>query len=82
MPNRKTFDDSERYDHSSHPVDHAEKGDLSTTPHDRTADQPIPEDGTVSTPGGFTNDPDDPSNPNEAIEKFRRRNLRPGSASG
>jgi hypothetical protein len=31
---------------------------------------------TVSEPGGFTNDPDDSTNPNEAIERHRRR-LRP-----
>jgi hypothetical protein len=28
---------------------------------------------TVSRPGGFGNDPDDPSNPNEVIERSRRR---------
>jgi hypothetical protein len=27
---------------------------------------------TVSKPGGFANDPDDPTNPNEAIERHRR----------
>jgi hypothetical protein len=31
---------------------------------------------TVSTPGGFQNDPDDPTNPNEAIERSRQT-LRP-----
>ncbi len=31
---------------------------------------------TVSKPGGFRNDPDDPTNPNEAIERTRRQ-LRP-----
>jgi hypothetical protein len=31
---------------------------------------------TVSKPGGFPNDPDDPTNPNEAIERHRRK-LRP-----
>jgi hypothetical protein len=31
---------------------------------------------TVSKPGGFQNDPDDPTNPNEAIEHHRRK-LRP-----
>jgi hypothetical protein len=31
---------------------------------------------TVSKPGGFKNDPDDPTNPNEAIERHRRK-LRP-----
>jgi hypothetical protein len=31
---------------------------------------------TVSRPGGFDNDPDDPTNPNEAIERHRRK-LRP-----
>ena len=28
---------------------------------------------TVSRPGGFKNDPDDPTNPNEAIERHRRQ---------
>jgi hypothetical protein len=28
---------------------------------------------TVSEPGGFDNDPDDPTNPNEAIERHRRK---------
>ena len=28
---------------------------------------------TVSRPGGFHNDPDDPTSPNEAIEKSRRK---------
>lgn len=27
---------------------------------------------SVSRPGGFKNDPDDPTNPNEAIERARR----------
>ena len=27
---------------------------------------------TVSRPGGFKNDPDDPTSPNEAIERSRR----------
>jgi hypothetical protein len=31
---------------------------------------------TVSKHGGFKNDPDDPTNPNEAIERQRRK-LRP-----
>jgi hypothetical protein len=31
---------------------------------------------TVSKPGGYQNDPDDPTNPNEAIERSRRK-LRP-----
>jgi hypothetical protein len=28
---------------------------------------------TASRPGGFKNDPDDPTNPNEAIERHRRK---------
>jgi hypothetical protein len=28
---------------------------------------------TASRPGGFKNDPDDPTNPNEAIERQRRQ---------
>ena len=30
----------------------------------------------VSKPGGFANDPPDPTNPNEAIERYRQK-LRP-----
>jgi hypothetical protein len=36
---------------------------------------------TVSKPGGFKNDPDDPTNPNEAIERSRRA-LRERSGGG
>ncbi len=36
---------------------------------------------TVSRPGGFKNDPDDPTNPNEAIERSRRA-LRERAAKG
>jgi hypothetical protein len=36
---------------------------------------------TVSKPGGFKNDPDDPTNPNEAIERSHRA-LRERSKSG
>lgn len=36
---------------------------------------------TVSKPGGFKNDPDDPTNPNEAIERSRKA-LRQRSAKG
>jgi hypothetical protein len=35
---------------------------------------------TVSRPGGFKNDPDDPTNPNEAIERSRQT-LRPSPLS-
>ncbi len=28
---------------------------------------------TVNEPGAFSNDPDDPTNPNEAIERHRRK---------
>jgi hypothetical protein len=45
---------------------------------DENEQQAIAESGepTVSKPGAFENDPDDPTNPNEAIERTRRR-LRP-----
>jgi hypothetical protein len=32
MPNRKTFDDGEKYDHSGHSTGNDEKGDLAPTP--------------------------------------------------
>jgi len=31
MPNRKTFDEQEKYDHSAHRTSGTERGDLSTT---------------------------------------------------
>ena len=39
------------------------------------------QEATVSKPGGFKNDPDDPTIPNEAIERSRR-GLRHRSAKG
>jgi hypothetical protein len=33
MPNRKTFDDREKYDHSSHRTAGREKGDLAPVPN-------------------------------------------------
>jgi len=36
---------------------------------------------TVSTPGGFKNEPDDPTNPNEAIERSRKTLRTPSSES-
>jgi hypothetical protein len=67
MPNRKTFDEKDRYDHSSHSTQEKEAGDLQATPHE--ADVP------VSKPGGFQNDPsDNPNDPDEAREKFRKKN--------
>ena len=36
---------------------------------------------TVSKPGGFKNDPDDPTSPNEAIERSRKQ-LRERAAKG
>jgi len=73
MPNRKTFAEQERHDHSGHGTAKPERGELQT----KGQDQPIPDDATVCAPGGFKNDPDDPHDPDEAIEKFRRKNLKP-----
>jgi hypothetical protein len=39
MPNRKTFDPRERYDHSSHSTANRESGDVAPTP-DSTTDAP------------------------------------------
>jgi hypothetical protein len=33
VPNRETFDDREKYDHSSHPTTRREKGDLAPAPN-------------------------------------------------
>jgi hypothetical protein len=47
MPNRKTFDPSERYDHSGRPVEHAQENDLKPdigedAPGIDTSDAPAP----------------------------------------
>jgi hypothetical protein len=73
MPSSKRFDEKERHDHSGHPTDRSERDDLKTT----LEDKPVGDAGTVSVAGGFKNDPDDPHDPDEAIEKFRRKNLKP-----
>jgi hypothetical protein len=54
-------------------------GPSHSNPHpDRNEKKAVEEsrEPTVSKPGGFKNDPDDPTNPNEAIERHRRK-LRP-----
>jgi hypothetical protein len=43
MPNRKSFDDREKYDHSAHRTQGAEQGDLAPVP---TAGTPQPTAGT------------------------------------
>jgi hypothetical protein len=48
MPNRKTFDEREKYDHSAHSTRGAEKGDLAPTPdasprRDAPPEQPLDE---------------------------------------
>jgi hypothetical protein len=52
----------------SHTDRHPDKGEKKAIEESRKP--------TVSKPGGFENDPDDPTNPNEAIERTRRK-LRP-----
>ena len=42
MPNRKTFDDCEKVDHSSHSTQSAERGDLGATPDSAPDDAPVP----------------------------------------
>jgi hypothetical protein len=54
------------------PHEHAANGSVRPKP---TVDPKAVEEShaeTVSRPGGFRNDPDDPTNPNEAIERSRR----------
>jgi hypothetical protein len=72
MPNRKTFDETDRYDHSSHSTTDIEPGDLEVTPKDaHVPDTAVP----LSKPGGYHNDPsDDPNDPDEARQKFRKKN--------
>jgi hypothetical protein len=48
MPNRKTFDDREKYDHSSHRTTGPEKGDLAPAPNQveestKTKNPPTPD---------------------------------------
>jgi hypothetical protein len=52
----------------SHADRHADKSEKKAVEESREP--------TVSKPGGFENDPDDPTNPNEAIERTRKK-LRP-----
>jgi hypothetical protein len=52
----------------SHTDRHPDKGERKAIEESREP--------TVSQPGGFANDPDDPTNPNEAIERTRKK-LRP-----
>ena len=52
----------------SHTGRHPDKGERKAIEESREP--------TVSRPGGFKNDPDDPTNPNEAIERTRKK-LRP-----
>jgi hypothetical protein len=40
MPNRKTFDPREKYDHSSRPVEHAQKNDLKADVSEDDANAP------------------------------------------
>jgi hypothetical protein len=40
MPNRKTFDPRERYDHSGRPVEHAQRNDLKPDISEEGADRP------------------------------------------
>jgi hypothetical protein len=40
MPNRKTFDEREKYDHSQHSTRQAEQGDLAATPTEQKLSSP------------------------------------------
>lgn len=55
MPNRKSFDDREKYDHSAHRTQGAEQGDLAPVPTagtpQPTADTSVPTAGTQPTAG-------------------------------
>ncbi len=54
----------------------SEHGPSHTVKHSAKNEQKAVEESkkpTVSRPGGFKNDPDDSTNPNEAIERHRRR---------
>jgi hypothetical protein len=54
MPNRKTFDDREKVDHSGHSTRTAEKGDLAATPDSppgNAAPSPPPAGAAAAEPG-------------------------------
>jgi hypothetical protein len=55
------------------PPDHPSRG--SAKPKPRVDPKAVEETHaeTASRPGGFRNDPDDPTSPNEAIERSRRK---------
>lgn len=42
MPNRKTFDQRDKYDHSSHSLTRPEKNDLEPDVRDSAKDQAVP----------------------------------------
>jgi hypothetical protein len=46
MPNRKTFDEREKVDHSGHSTQRRERGDLASTPNSEPEDGPPPADRT------------------------------------
>ncbi len=60
-------------------IQRSKQGPSHADRHPDTQEQKAAEESkkpTVSKPGGFQNDPDDPTNPNEEIERHRRK-LRP-----
>ena len=61
--------------HSLHVGAHMTNSNASNRPSDPKAARERASK-TVSRPGGYKNDPDDPTNPNEAIERSRQA-LRP-----
>ena len=54
MPNRKTFDEREKVDHSGHSTQRRERGDLAPTPDSEPEDGPPPTEGTKN---GVSPDP-------------------------
>jgi hypothetical protein len=63
MPQSPTKDENQSRQPAS--VDRAKAADEAKAAKERSEQ-------SVSIPGGFANDPDDPANPNEVIERHRR----------
>ncbi len=58
---------------TSHSVGNPHQGGETTPSQEQEKAAKEKQEPTVSEPGGFRNDPDDPTNPNEAIERHRRK---------
>jgi hypothetical protein len=60
MPNRKTFDEREKVDHSGHSTQRRERGDLASTPNSEPEDGPLTSPNHPPRKGSATPPPQDP----------------------